>query len=135
MKKQDFKIDSVKTPHGSVPTVKGLENALNNVIDQVIPLAESFHSIEENVSQIQEMVLNVAQNVQNLTDNVAEIMLLLAKVNSTISDVFQFNQQEKSKDLQNQQANLIELQTILAKMMIQFEEGIKNLTNTPKKTK
>ena len=133
MKKQDFKIDSVKTPHGSVPTVKGLENALNSIIDQVVPLAESFYSIEENISQMQEMVLNVAHNVQNLTDNVAEIMFLLAKINSTISEVFQSNQQEKSKDMQNQQANLIELQTILAKMLIQFEEGIKNLAKTAKK--
>ncbi len=81
------------------------------------------------------MVMNVAHNVQNLTDNVAEIMLLLAKVNSTISDVFQFNQQEKSKDILNQQANLIELQTILAKMMIQFEEGIKSLPKASKKSK
>jgi hypothetical protein len=87
------------------------------------------------VSQIQDMVNNVAHNVQNLTDNVAEIMFLLAKINSTISEVFQHNQQEKSKDLQNQQANLIELQTVLAKMLMKFEENINIFSKTPKTKK
>lgn len=124
MSERELEIEVIKTPQGNVPTINGLQTALNAMNEQMKPLVDIITSIQDTSNNIQDALENMATNIQQISDNLAEFLVLLAKINTNISDVLEQFQSESTESLKYQQANLIELQTILAKLLVEFQTNI-----------
>jgi chromosome segregation ATPase len=127
---KDLKIEAIKTPQGNVPTLNGLETAINAVIDQMKPLAENFQTIENSITQIQETMQNMASNIQQVSDHLAEFLVLLAKINANLAEVLNQSEREKNDSFAVQQATLIELQTILVKLIGELQDNIAKMAKS-----
>lgn len=128
--RKEIRIETIDTPKGPVPTVNGLETAINGALDQILPITEVLQSLNEEISSIHSTLQSIDQNFRLITDNIAEVLLSIAKLNSTISDVFMNNQIEKSEFIKSEKASLVELQTILAKLLLELKNNIEELKKT-----
>ena len=124
---RELKVESIKTPLGNVPTLKGLETAVNAVIDQMSSVTDTFKSIEQGISHIQDSIENISSSLALVGDNLSEFLVLLSKINSSISDVFQQNIDDKTQVYGDHQANLVELSTLLANILLEFKKSIGQL--------
>jgi len=127
----EINIETIETPKGNVPTVQGLENVINLIMEQVSPLAQAIQGIHTETKHIRTTLDYLGTFVQQIGDNLGEFLVLMAKLNSNIDTAF--NEIENNRGLEEQQNLLIELQTIIAKLLVQFQslpvlQQIKNNT-------
>ena len=118
-KSHEIDIEAIETPKGNVPTVQGLENVINLIMDQVSPLAQAIQGIHAETKHIRATLDYLGTFVQQIGDNLGEFLVLMAKLNSNIDTAL--DEIENNQGLQEQQNTLIELQTILAKLLVQFQ--------------
>ena len=128
LSERELEIEVIKTPQGNVPTINGLQTAINAMTEQMKPLVDIITSIQDTSDNIQDALESMALNIQQISDNLAEFLVLLAKINTNISDVLERFQSESTESLKYQQSNLIELQTILAKLLVEFQKNIAKIT-------
>lgn len=120
--KKELEIESIETPKGNVPTVKGLETVANHIIDQVTPLEKSISSIGNDISSIKRTLDAMSKVVHSFGENFGELLLLLAKVDDKINQSLKQLEEGKIANIKEQQHLLIELQTIIAKTLLQFQQ-------------
>ena len=128
LSERELEIEVIKTPQGNVPTINGLQTAINAMTEQMKPLVDIITSIQDTSDNIQDALESMALNIQQISDNLAEFLVLMAKINTNISDVLERFQSESTESLKYQQSNLIELQTILAKLLVEFQKNIAKIT-------
>jgi uncharacterized protein YoxC len=121
-KKNEIEIESIETPKGKVPTVKGLENALNHVIDQTMPIVGVINTFAEDISNMKNELNNISSAFQSFGDNFAELIILLGKLDKKITIALEQLKEGKIESIKEQQDLLVELQTILTKTLMQFQE-------------
>ena len=120
--KKELEIESIETPKGNDPTVKGLETVANHIIDQVTPLEKSISSIGNDISSIKRTLDAMSKVVHSFGENFGELLLLLAKVDDKINQSLKQLEEGKIANIKEQQHLLIELQTIIAKTLLQFQQ-------------
>lgn len=120
--KKELDIESIETPKGNVPTVKGLETVANHIIDQVTPLEKSISSISADMSSIKRNLDAMSKVIHSFGENFGELLLILAKVDDKITKSLKQLEEGKVASIKDQQHLLIELQTIIAKTLLQFQE-------------
>jgi len=121
-KKKEIEIESIDTPKGKVPTVKGLENALNHVIDQTMPIIGVINTFAEDITKIKQELSNISSAFQSFGDNFAELIILLGKLDKKVAITLQQLKEGKIEGIKDQQDLLVELQTILTKILMQYQE-------------
>lgn len=117
----ELEVQSVETPHGAVPTLAGLEQVVNYIMGQVTPLGQAIKDIQDNISSVQEQVSQMNDQILQIGDHLGEHLSLLAQLNSNISEALEMVRSGQVTGLEEQQATLVELQTILAKLLVQFQ--------------
>lgn len=120
--KKELEIESIETPKGSVPTVKGMETALNYIIDQTAPLGNIIQNFSKDISSIKGNLDNISSVIHSFGENFAELVILLSKLDKKITISLDNIKEGKIENIKEQQTTLVELQTILAKLFIQFQQ-------------
>ena len=121
-KPKEIEIESIETPKGTVPTVKGLETVVNALVGQITPLGEAIKGIHAELSNVRSTLDNALMPlIQQIGDNLGEFLVILAKINSNIQDALEQIKNAKMEGFEDKQNMLIELQTILAKILVQFQ--------------
>ena len=120
--KKELDIESIETPKGNVPTVKGVETVANHILNQLSPLEKTISSIGTDISSMKRNLDAMSKVLHSFGENFGELVLLLGKLDNKIS--FSLKQLEEGKidGLKEQQNLLIELQTIIAKTLLQFQQ-------------
>ena len=120
--KKELEVESIETPKGTVPTVKGLESVANHILDQVTPLEKSISSIGSDISAMKRTLDTMSKVLHSFGENFGELLLILSKVDDKISYSLKQIEEGKIESIKDQQHLLIELQTIIAKTLLQFQQ-------------
>ena len=120
--KKEIEIESIKTPKGNVPTVKGLETVTNHILDQVTPLEKTITAISADISSIKRNLDSMSKVIHSFGDNFGELLLILAKVDSKITQGLKQLEEGEIEGIKEQQHLLIELQTLITKTLLQFQQ-------------
>ena len=67
--KKEIDVESIETPKGNVPTVKGLENVANHILSQVTPLEKSITAISADISSIKRNIDSMSTVLHSFGDN------------------------------------------------------------------
>ena len=120
--KKEIEIESIETPKGNVPTVKGLETVTNHILDQVTPLEKTITAISADISSIKRNLDSMSKVIHSFGDNFGELLLILAKVDSKITQGLKQLEEGEIEGIKEQQHLLIELQTLITKTLLQFQQ-------------
>ena len=120
--KKELDVESVETPKGNVPTVKGLETVANHILDQLSPLEKTISSLGNDISSIKRTLDSMSKVLHSFGDNFGELLLILSKVDEKITFSLKQLEEGKIENIKDQQHLLIELQTIIAKTLLQFQQ-------------
>ena len=120
--KKENDVESIETPKGNVPTVKGLENVANHILSQVTPLEKSITAISADISSIKRNIDSMSTVLHSFGDNFGELLLILAKLDKKISDALKQIEEGEVSNFKEQQHTLIELQTFITKTLMQFQQ-------------
>ena len=120
--KKEIEIESIKTPKGNVPTVKGLETVTNHILDQVTPLEKTITAISADISSIKRNLDSMSKVIHSFGDNFGELLLILAKVDSKITQGLKQIEEGEIEGIKEQQHLLIELQSLITKTLLQFQQ-------------
>lgn len=120
--KKELEIESVETPKGNVPTVKGLETVANHILDQISPIEKVLGSFATDISSIKRNLDNISTVIHSFGENFGELLLLLSKLDNKISFSLKQLEEGKVESIKEQQGLLIELQTIITKTLLQFQQ-------------
>ena len=83
-KKKEIVVESIETPKGKVTTVKGLENALNQVPDQTSPIITVINTFANDITAIKQEISNMSTVIQSFGNSFAELIILLGKLDKKI---------------------------------------------------
>ena len=120
--KKELDIESIETPKGNVPTVKGVETVANHILNQLSPLEKTISSIGTDISSMKRNLDAMSKVLHSFGENFGELVLLLSKLDTKISFSLKQLEEGKIEGLKEQQHLLIELQTIIAKTLLQFQQ-------------
>ena len=120
--KKEIEIESIETPKGNVPTVKGLETVTNHILDQVTPLEKTITAISADISSIKRNLDSMSKVIHSFGDNFGELLLILAKVDSKLTQGLKQIEEGEIEGIKEQQHLLIELQTLITKTLLQFQQ-------------
>jgi DNA repair ATPase RecN len=117
---RDVEIETVKTPKGDVPTIKGLESAINIVYAEMTSLDKELEEIRNLLSKITIQVSDQNQKISMIGESLAKLIVHLAKTEA---------QQEKKRELTKQKlsiekADLIALKEDLSRILAQLEDHV-----------
>ncbi len=76
-KKQEFKIDTIKTPSGNVPTVEGFHKVVDGLFGEVL----------DTRKDIAKLIPNLEKELQNLKEILAQQMILSEIINDNINKI------------------------------------------------
>ena len=120
--KKEIEIESIETPKGNVPTVKGLETVTNHILDQVTPLEKTITALSADISSIKRNLDSMSKVIHSFGDNFGELLLILAKVDSKLTQGLKQIEEGEIEGIKEQQHLLIELQTLITKTLLQFQQ-------------
>lgn len=120
--KKDLDVESIETPKGTVPTVKGLETVANHILEQVTPLEKTITGLNSDISSIKRTLDSMSTVLHSFGDNFGDLLLILGKLDTKISESLKQIEEGKSASIQEQQHTLIELQTLISKTLLQFQQ-------------
>ncbi|MHA1214939.1 MAG: hypothetical protein ACTSPG_06560 [Candidatus Hodarchaeales archaeon] len=128
--RREIEVESIKTPKGNVPTVKGLESGLNAIYDDLKPIASDLSSLDKSLTGIIEKLDHYEEKMNVIAQSLAEIVTYLGKLDSSIKQ----NHELVKKQLYFEQTDLITLKNELASILekIQLEVSIQSSSTKSK---
>jgi len=125
LKPREIEIETLKTPKGDVPTVKGLETTINTVYSEIVSfdkhlsqLNDSQIQISQALNQINSQLAEYNKKIIDLSETFAELIVHLSKIES---------QQEQQQKLTKKQAitekvDLLALKEELSSILEQLKD-------------
>ena len=110
---REIEIESLKTPKGDVPTIKGLETALNRTYQDFSTITSQIGQIDDSISHIVEKIDASNQKITELGEAFAKIIVYLGKLESLIDN----NQDVTQKQLFIEKTDLISLKNDLSSIL------------------
>ena len=78
-KPREIKVESLTTPKGDVPTVKGLETAIDSVLSDFGGLERNISEIKQELSAISSEMKGFSDLIKKIGDSFRELIILLNK--------------------------------------------------------
>ena len=78
-KPREIKVESLTTPKGDVPTVKGLETAIDSVLSDFGGLERNISEIKQELSVISSEMKGFSDLIKKIGDSFRELIILLNK--------------------------------------------------------
>ncbi len=132
---REIEIETLKTPKGDVPTVKGLETTINTVYTEMASLDNNLSKINDAQNQINQTLTQINSKLEDydkrikaLGETFADLIVHLAKIES---------QQERQQDFSKKQlliekADLVALKEELSQITEKMKDYL--IENEPKAT-
>ncbi|MFX0208112.1 MAG: hypothetical protein ACFFDT_19150 [Candidatus Hodarchaeota archaeon] len=120
-------IETLKTPKGDIPTVKGLETTINTVYAEMASLNNHLSQINQFQTQIHQTLTEInsqlakyGKKIRGFSETFADLIVLLTKIES---------QQERSRNFSKKQlliekADLVALKEDLSKILKQLKDHV-----------
>lgn len=127
LKPREIEIETLKTPKGDVPTVKGLETTINAVYTEMASLDkhlsqinESQNQISQALNQINTQLTEYNKKIMGLGETFADLIVYLSKIES---------QQEQRRKISKKQmiiekADLVALKGELSSILEQLKDQV-----------
>ncbi len=120
--KKELNVESIETPKGNVPTVKGLETVANHILEQVTPLEKTITALNSDISSIKRTLDSMSTVLHSFGNSFGDLLLILTKLDTKITESLKEIEEGKSASIKEQQHTLIELQTLISKTLLQFQQ-------------
>ena len=120
---RELGIETLTTPKGDVPTIKGLEKVINSVFSENVTLGQNIEKLTEMVITLTEGLNQQSTMIKELGNNLADLIVYLGKLEKKISQ----NQALEEKNRTIEKLDLItikeDLVNILNKIESTFEDS------------
>lgn len=124
---REIEIETLNTPKGDVPTVKGLETAINAVYAEIASLdnhlsqISQFQSkITQSLNQINSQLVEYNEKIVGLGETFANLIVHLAKIESQQEQKREFSR----KQLFIEKADLVALKEDLSSILEQLKDSV-----------
>ncbi len=119
-KTREIEIETLETPKGSVPTVKGLETAINSVYKELTSLDKHLLNINENLTKLGTQINEQTQKMSIIGESLTNLVVYLNKFDT---------KQSKKNEISVQQmiinkSDLIALKEDLSRILEQLENRV-----------
>ncbi|MFW9855456.1 MAG: hypothetical protein ACFFFG_10360 [Candidatus Thorarchaeota archaeon] len=77
--RREIEIESIKTPKGAVPTMEGLETAINYVYSEIAGLSAQINQINTNLTDISQSIDSFYEKLTSLGKALSKLVVQLAQ--------------------------------------------------------
>jgi hypothetical protein len=120
---RELGIETLTTPKGDVPTIKGLEKVINSVFSENITLGQKIEKLTKMVNTLAESLNHQSSMIKELSSNLTDLIVYLGKLEKSINQ----NQIIEEKNRTIEKLDLItikeDLSRILSKIESSFEDS------------
>ncbi len=117
---QEFEIETLKTPKGEVPTIKGLETAINLVKPDSTDLEKEFTKISNQIEELQKTIEKQHTTLSSIGNSIAILVNYLVKKEKEVEAL----KSETSSTLMVEKADLIALKGELALVLEKIHDQV-----------
>ena len=117
---REIEIESLKTPKGDVPTIKGLETALNATYNDFNSINTSLSQIDKSITNIFEKLEFYNSQMKELSESITKLVVYMAKLETSIDNT----QDLAQKHLFIEKTDLIALKNDLAEILEQLQNEV-----------
>ncbi|MFX1285318.1 MAG: hypothetical protein ACFFB5_16840 [Promethearchaeota archaeon] len=120
-------IETLKTPKGDIPTVKGLETTINTVYAEMASLNNHLSQINQFQDQIRQALVDInsqlakySKKLGGLSETFADLIVILTKIESQQ----EYNRDFSKKQLLVEKADLVALKEDLSNILEQLKDHV-----------
>ncbi len=74
---REFNIESLKTPKGDVPTVKGLETLIELIFSENHKIDQNFTILNQKIEDFSAMISHQTKQISDLAKNFSDLVVIL----------------------------------------------------------
>lgn len=119
-KSREIKVESLTTPKGDVPTVKGLETAIGSIISAFEGLEQGLSEMKKELSSISDEMKYFTNLTQKLGKSFQELIILLNKNESRLDKQQTLNSNQRIAE----KIDLLTLKTDLTNILDQIRSSL-----------
>ncbi len=131
---REIQVESVSTPKGSVPTVKGLEKVVNQIYNDIQPLASTVNSFVETEKDIQKRLTSIEHETKQIKELLATLVGFLTKLDLSqkLDRLLEATEKFETLRIDASESDLLEVRQNLASILVDLkkEASISNITTT-----
>ncbi|MHA1978614.1 MAG: hypothetical protein ACW98F_01330 [Candidatus Hodarchaeales archaeon] len=83
-KSRELNIESLKTPKGDVPTVKGLETVINLLFSECSKIENSINAVQQNIASFSNEITSQSNLMSDLGKNFSDLVVILGSLERKI---------------------------------------------------
>ncbi|NHJ02792.1 MAG: hypothetical protein EAX86_11700 [Candidatus Heimdallarchaeota archaeon] len=117
---REVEIETLKTPKGEVPTIKGLETAINLVKPDSTDFEKDFSRINEQIVELHKIINKQSDILSSIGNSIANLVNYMAKKEKEVQEL----QSEASSYLMIEKADLVALKEELAIILEKLHDQI-----------
>ncbi len=117
---REVEIETLKTPKGEVPTIKGLETAINLVKPDSTDFEKDFSRINEQIVELHKIINKQNDILSSIGNSIANLVNYMAKKEKEVQEL----QSEASSYLMIEKADLVALKEELAIILEKLHDQI-----------
>ncbi|MHA2175477.1 MAG: hypothetical protein ACXAB2_13860 [Candidatus Hodarchaeales archaeon] len=120
-KPREINVESLTTPKGDVPTVKGLETAIDSVLSDFEGIERNISEIKAELGGISGEIKEFSNLIKNLSGSFQELLILLSKNEN------RFDRQQTTNSNQRlaEKIDLLTLKKDLSEILDQIQNSLK----------
>ena len=104
-KSREIKIESLKTPKGDVPTVKGLETVIDSVFSEYGKIENRFNMLQQKLETVSKEIASQSGLITDLSKSFSDLIVILGNLDRKI-------EQQQSITTNNRHIETIDLLTL-----------------------
>ncbi|MHA1941126.1 MAG: hypothetical protein ACW97P_05320 [Candidatus Hodarchaeales archaeon] len=120
-KPREINVESLTTPKGDVPTVKGLETAIDSVLSDFGRMERSISEMKTELGGISGEIKEFSNLIKNLSKSFQELLILLNKNENR----FDIQQTTNSNQRLAEKIDLLTLKKDLSEILDQIQNSLK----------
>ena len=117
---RELEIETLNTPKGDVPTVKGLETAINVVYKEMASLDKHLSEIKQSLSNLSSIIKMQNQKFEFLGESVASLLVYLAKMEAKDKEL----KDRSNKQQLAEKADFLALKEDLSHILEQLQDNV-----------
>ncbi|MFX1512789.1 MAG: hypothetical protein ACFFCQ_09405 [Promethearchaeota archaeon] len=132
---REIQVESVNTPKGSVPTVKGVEKVINQVYNDIQPLASTVSSFVEAEKDIQKRLTSIELEVKQIKELLSAFIGFISKLNLSqkLDKLFETMEKLETFRIDAAESDLLELRQSLASILVDLKKEVPVVEDQPDK--
>lgn len=119
---RELSIETLTTPKGDVPTIKGLEKVINSIFSENANLNQNIDELSQNLVEVSNSLNHQSSMIKELSSNLTDLIVYLGKLESKIGQ----NQLIESNFKLIEKIDLITLKNDLSQILIKIESTLED---------